>query len=66
MWFKRLVNFLFTLTDDPPSCRLLGHDWLEDERNPYKRQCKRCKKMSYLLENKYPRVGEPRYEWSND
>lgn len=44
-------------------CKLLGHKW--DEEGEYKQCCKRKKCTAYrtLMENKYPKIGEPKYEW---
>jgi hypothetical protein len=43
-------------------CDILGHKWGEGE---FKKYCKRkkCTAFKYLVENKYPKIGEPKYEW---
>lgn len=38
------------------------HQWVEDDLLGH-RHCSRCPKRQMLYENRYPEVGEPKYEW---
>jgi len=44
-------------------CSIKGHDW--DEELPYSQKCLRddCKARRILKENRYPKIGEPKYDW---
>lgn len=37
------------------------HEWIEDDLGH--RHCSKCPKHQMLYENRYPEVGEPKYEW---
>lgn len=43
-------------------CKTFGHKW---DKGQYKKYCKRkgCHIVKNLVENKYPKIGEPKYEW---
>jgi hypothetical protein len=44
-------------------CKLFGHDW--DETDHYRQECKRknCYSVRWLVENPFPKINEPLYEW---
>lgn len=45
-------------------CHVAGHQWVEGKGIHYgHRHCLRCDKYEMLYENRYPEVGEPKYEW---
>ncbi|MBS4018754.1 MAG: hypothetical protein KGZ68_11005 [Dechloromonas sp.] len=37
------------------------HDW--EDFAPFKRRCRRCRKEQWIVENKFPDVGEPKFQW---
>ena len=36
------------------------HTWIAKD---FKRQCTKCKLKQILVENKYPKIGTPKFEW---
>lgn len=42
-------------------CRLLGHDWGNVSQT--ERKCSRCCREEGVWMRRFPRVGEPLYEW---
>lgn len=38
------------------------HDWVETRS--YVRECSKCRRTSYLMERRFPAVGEAKYTWS--
>jgi len=44
-------------------CKIFSHKW--DESRKYHQECKRkkCFNARVLVFNKYPKIGEPAYEW---
>lgn len=54
-WHRRLQRTKENL------CAALGHDWKEQEIGI--RDCERCCKHEMLYENRYPDIGEAKYEW---
>jgi hypothetical protein len=42
-------------------CEVFNHKWIEDDLGH--RHCERCDRREMLYENRYPDVGEPKYEW---
>ena len=44
-------------------CKILGHIW--DESNSFKQKCKRkdCSTVRVVMENRFPKIGEPQFEW---
>ena len=59
-----MLNFLRDLfrmmrgADLRSGCR---HDW--DEYSFGRRQCRKCQEHQLLMENRFPDVGEAKYEW---
>lgn len=51
-WFRRL--FL----------RKHVHVWITDPDNWARRSCL-CGARSFLMEKRYPKIGEPKYSWSD-
>lgn len=39
----------------------LGHDWRHDRLGV--RVCNRCGVNNYLMENRFPKIGEAKYHW---
>lgn len=39
----------------------LGHDWRDGR--PFVRVCTRCGVNNYLMERRFPRIGEAKYQW---
>lgn len=60
---RRILNFFrstFNLVktgDVKTSC---NHAWVEDG---FHRHCDKCEEHQMLMENRYPDVGQPKYEW---
>ena len=44
-------------------CKIFGHKW--DTADKYEQSCKRknCIVFRTLVENRYPDIGEPKYDW---
>ena len=39
------------------------HKWHSEPGSPFKRKCTTCGAEEWLFENRYPAIGEPKYEW---
>lgn len=50
--------FRLMKTGDPFS--FCNHDWIEKD---YRRHCSKCDTHQMMYENKYPEVGQAKYEW---
>jgi hypothetical protein len=56
LFFRDAYRLLKT-GDVTTSC---NHDWVEKD---FRRHCSKCDAHQMLIENRYPDVGQPRYEW---
>ena len=47
-----------------PVCKIFrDHKWHSEPGSPFKRKCTTCGAEEWLFENRYPAIGEPKYEW---
>jgi len=53
-----LLKLMFKRTRKRHEC-----NYEELGKNSYKRKCTTCGKEQWLFENRYPDVGEAKYEW---
>lgn len=44
-------------------CKIFGHNWNNFEQ--FKRRCVRCNKEQWVFGTKYPKIGEPKYNWKD-
>ena len=42
-------------------CWLFGHNW--KYHSQCQRHCLRCLRAEAVFENRFPKIGEPQYEW---
>jgi hypothetical protein len=64
MWAGALIGFcelLKALSTMRRSVFPCQHEWYGFA--PYKRRCEKCGEEQWVMENRYPAIGEARYEW---
>lgn len=64
MWAGALIGFCELLKELSALRRRVfpcQHEWYGFA--PYKRRCEKCGEEQWVMENRYPAINEPSYEW---